>query len=119
MIPLKVTGFANALGTVTARLEVNVPAPPNVNAPVFVTSPNVTVPPNEKPFAITRAVAESLESTPPVIVTTPVPKPELFPTRTVPDPIVTPPENVFTPLNVKIPVPLCINDPPTPLITPL
>jgi hypothetical protein len=113
--PLNIT----ALGTVTVVLAVNVPAPLSVNAPVFVPSPSVTNPPNEYPFVKVRAVAESLESPPPVIVSAPVPNPALFPTRTVPDPIVTPPENVFAPLNAKIPVPLCTNDPPTPLITPL
>jgi hypothetical protein len=41
--PLNVT----TLGVVTVALDVNVPAPPNVNAPLFVTSPTVTAPPSE------------------------------------------------------------------------
>jgi hypothetical protein len=107
------------LGVVTVVFAVSVPTPLIVNAPVFVKSPTVTLPPIEYPFAIVRAVVESLDNTPPVIVTGPVPNPALFPTLTVPDPIVTPPVNVFVPLNVKIPVPPCTTDPPTPLITPL
>jgi hypothetical protein len=65
------------------------------------------------------AVPEELESVPPVIVNPPVPNADTFPTRTVPDPMDTPPVNVFAPLNVKIPVPPLTNEPPAPLITPL
>jgi hypothetical protein len=65
------------------------------------------------------AVPEELESVPPVIERGPVPNAEAFPTRTVPDPIVTPPENVFTPLSVNAPLPPCTSDPPTPVIAPL
>jgi hypothetical protein len=113
--PLKTT----TLGVVTVVFAVNAPTPLSVSPPVFVASPSVNAPPNEYPFVIVRAVVESLESVPPVIVNNPVPNPALFPTRTVPVPSVTPPVNVFVPLNVKIPDPLCTNPPPVPLITPL
>jgi hypothetical protein len=107
------------LGVVTVEFAVNAPTPPRVSSPVFVPSPSVTAPPNEYPFVIVRAVVESLERVPPVIINVPVPNPALFPTLTVPDPIVTPPVNVFVPLNVSTPVPPCTNEPPVPLITPL
>jgi hypothetical protein len=51
MPPLSITGFVTALGIVNPRFDVSVPAPLNVNAPLFATSPNVTEPPNEYPFA--------------------------------------------------------------------
>jgi hypothetical protein len=113
--PLKTT----PLGVVTVVFDVSVPVPPIVKTPVFVPSPSVTNPPTEYTFASVRAVVESLERIPAVIVSVPVPNPALFPTRTVPDPIVTPPVKVFVPLSVKTPVPPCTNAPPAPLITPL
>jgi hypothetical protein len=74
--PLKIT----ALGTVTVVFAVNVPAPLNVNAPVFVPSPNVNAPPTEYAFVKVYAVAEELDSTPPVITSGPVPNADAFPT---------------------------------------
>jgi hypothetical protein len=113
--PLRATG----LGVVNVVLPVSVPPPLKVNAPLFVASPIVTATPSEYPFDIVRAVAESLESAPAVIVSNPVPNAALLPTRTVPELTVTPPENVFVPLNVKTPAPLCTSAPPNPLTTPL
>jgi hypothetical protein len=107
------------LSVVNVVLPVSVPPPLKVNAPLFVASPIVTAPPNEYPFVNVRAVAESLERAPAVIVSDPVPSAALLPTRTVPELTVTPPENVFAPLNVKTPAPLCTSAPPNPLTTPL
>jgi hypothetical protein len=107
------------LGVVSVTFDVNVPAPLSVNAPLFVPSPIVIVPPSEYPFAIEYAVVEALDKVPAVIVKVPVPNAALLPTRTAPDPIVTPPVNVFAPLNTNVPVPPLTKEPPVPLITPL
>jgi hypothetical protein len=107
------------LGVVSVTFDVNAPAPLSVNDPLFVASPIVIVPPSEYPFAIEYAVVDALDKVPAVIVKVPVPNAALLPTRTAPDPIVTPPVNVFTPLNTKLPVPPRTKDPPVPLITPL
>jgi hypothetical protein len=113
--PPRTTPLAAA---VNVAFAVNVPFPTSANVPLFVTSPNVTAPPNEYPFVKVRAVVESLESAPAVIVSNPVPNAALLPTRTVPELTVTPPENVFAPLNVKVPVPFFTNEPPAPPINP-
>ena len=57
------------------------PAPPNVNAPLFVKLPNVTFAPMVKPFANVRAVNESLETVTPemFIVNKPLPSPVSLP----------------------------------------
>jgi hypothetical protein len=68
--PLSVT----ALGAVNVVFAVNVPEPPNVNAPLFVVSPNVTDPFNEKSFAKERTPVELLETIAPLLMETdPVP----------------------------------------------
>jgi hypothetical protein len=114
--PLNVT----ALGFVSAKLDVKDPLPLNVSNPVFVGSPKVTLPPKDTSFVNGRTVAESLESVVPVVmVSKPVPKPALFPTRKMPALNVTPPVKVFAPLSVKVPAPLATNPPPVPLITTL
>jgi hypothetical protein len=110
-----------ALGFVIETFDASAPRFVKINAPVLVVSPNVNVPDNEYPFANVRSfagVTPLLMSVPPVMVKVPAPNPELFPTRTVPELMETPPLNVFTPLNVVAPVPARTN-PPDPLIAPL
>jgi hypothetical protein len=70
-------------------------------------------------LASVRAVVESLETVPPLIVNTPLPNAVALPTRTVPALTVAPPVKVFAPLNVKIPVPFFTSEPPAPLMMPL
>jgi hypothetical protein len=70
--PLKAT----ALDTVTDEALATLPAPENVNAPLFATSPSTTVPPNDNPFVSVRAVVESLETVPPMTDNAPDPRAE-------------------------------------------
>jgi hypothetical protein len=96
--PPNTTGLnvANVVGAVS------VPAPLNVNTPLFVTSPNVTeLPPREYAFEKVLATVESpLTVAPAFIVTNPAPKAVLFPTTTTPALITIPPLNVFPADNV-------------------
>jgi hypothetical protein len=118
-LPLTTPFQFTALATVTVAFAVIAPAPPNVSAPLFVPSPNVTFAPIENAFPSVRAVTESLERTPPLIVNVPVPSAVSWPTRSVPDVNVTPPVNVFAPLNVKIDEPAFVSTNAPPPTTPL
>jgi hypothetical protein len=104
-----------SLAAVNDTAVVIVPAPPNVNSPFFDASPNVTEPPIEIAFANKRGVVPSLESTPPLIVTVPVPNAASFPTERFPAPTVVPPLYVLAPLSVSDPTPTFVNAyaPPT------
>jgi hypothetical protein len=62
-LPLTTPFQFTALDTVTVEFAVIAPAPPNVSAPLFVASPNVTFAPIENALPSVRAVAESLETT--------------------------------------------------------
>jgi hypothetical protein len=118
-LPLTTPFQFTALATVTVAFAVIAPAPPNVSAPLFVPSPNVTFAPIENPFPSVRAVAESLETTTPAvfIVNVPVPSAASSPKRSVPAVTVTPPVNVFAPLRVSTDAPAFVKVPP-PLTTP-
>jgi hypothetical protein len=118
-LPLTTPFQFTALATVTVAFAVIAPAPPNVSAPLFVGSPNVTFAPIENPFPSVRAVAESLETTTPAvfIVNVPVPSAASSPKRSVPAVTVTPPVNVFAPLRVSTDAPAFVKVPP-PLTTP-
>jgi hypothetical protein len=120
-LPLTTPFQFTALATVTVAFAVIAPAPPNVSAPLFVPSPNVTFAPIENPFPSVRAVAESLDTTTPAVlnVNVPVPSAVSWPTRSVPDVNVTPPVNVFAPLNVKIDEPAFVSTNAPPPTTPL
>jgi hypothetical protein len=71
--PPKTPPNTTPLATVNVVAAVTVPAPPNVNTPLFVASPNVTVPPNEIPFTNVRAVVPSLDTPPPLTTNVPPP----------------------------------------------
>jgi hypothetical protein len=109
---------------VAALATVNVVSPPNatfplkVSAPLFVASPNPSVPLIANSFARLRAVALSLEIRPPLKVTVPVPSAALSPTWIAPSLSVTPPPNVFAPLIVNTALPVFTSE-PAPLINPL
>jgi hypothetical protein len=74
-LPLTTPFQFTALATVTVAFAVIAPAPPNVSAPLFVPSPNVTFAPIENPFPSVRAVAESLDTTTPAVLNVNVPVP--------------------------------------------
>jgi hypothetical protein len=74
-LPLTTPFQFTALATVTVAFAVIAPAPPNVSAPLFVPSPNVTFAPIENPFPSVRAVAESLDTTTPAAFSVNVPVP--------------------------------------------
>jgi hypothetical protein len=122
-LPLTTPFQFTALATVTVEAAVSAPAPPNVNAPFneSVASPNVTFAPIENPFANVRAAVESLETTTPAVfnVKDPPPSPPSLPIRNVPAVTVTPPVNVFAPLNVSTEAPDFVNDTAPPPIAPL
>jgi hypothetical protein len=120
-LPLTTPFQFTALATVTVAFAVIAPVPPNVNAPLFGTFPNVTFAPIVNPFPSARAVAESLETTTLAVfnVNNPLPSPASLPIRNVPPVTVTPPEKMFAPLNVKIDAPAFVNETAPPPITPL
>jgi hypothetical protein len=74
-LPLTTPFQLTALATVTVAFAVIAPAPPNVSAPLFVESPNVTSAPIENALPIVRAVTESLETTTPAVFNVNVPVP--------------------------------------------
>jgi hypothetical protein len=106
-LPLTTPFQFTALATVTVEFAVIAPVPPNVNAPLFVPSPSVTFAPIVNPFPNARAVPESLETTTLAVfnVNNPLPSPASLPIRNVPAVSVTPPVNVFAPLNVNTDAP--------------
>jgi hypothetical protein len=104
-----------SLAVVNVVFPVSVPTPPNVSVPLFVTSPIVTVPPSVSPFvANVRALVPSLETVPPLITNVPPPNAPLFPKYNAPAVTVTPPLNVFAPLNVNAPAPDFVTPNPPP-----
>jgi hypothetical protein len=82
-LPLTTPFQFTALDTVTVEFAVIAPVLPNVNAPLFVPSPNVIFAPIVKAFPNVRAVAESLETTTLAVfnVNVPVPSAASSPTR--------------------------------------
>jgi hypothetical protein len=104
-----------SLAVVNVVFPVSVPTPPNVSVPLFVPSPIVTVPPSVSPFvANVRALVPSLETVPPLITNVPPPNAPLFPKYNAPAVTVTPPLNVFAPLNVSAPAPDFVTPNPPP-----
>jgi hypothetical protein len=87
-----------------------VPAPLNVNTPVFAASPKETDPPIDNAFTIVRPAVESLDTVPPANVNDPVPNAALSPTRTAPAVNTAPPLNVFGPPSVNAPTPAFVNE---------
>ena len=71
--PLTTPFKATALSTVSATLEARVTAPPIVRVPAFATLPNPSVPESVSALLKLRAVAESLETRPPLITIAPIP----------------------------------------------
>jgi hypothetical protein len=118
--PPEIDPFSTSgLATFSVVFDVNTPFPPNVKPPVnVVVAPIFSVPPNEKPFASTRAAVEELVSVPAVITNAPLPSAASSPTRTVPAVIVTPPLKLFAPPNTKIPDPAFDTENAPPEITP-
>jgi hypothetical protein len=82
-LPLTTPFQFTALGTVTVEFAVIAPVPPNVKAPLFVTSPSVIFAPIVKAFPSARAVPESLETTTLAVfsVNNPLPNAASFPIR--------------------------------------
>jgi hypothetical protein len=117
-LPPNAPARTTPLAVVKVVADVSTPSPANVNIPLFVASPNVTIPPNEIPFAIVRATVPSLATVPPKTASVPVPNALLFPMFTIPALTKTPPLNVFAPLKTSDPLPVFVN-PPEPVITPL
>jgi hypothetical protein len=119
-LPLTTPFQFTALATVTVAFAVIAPAPPNVSAPLFVPSPNVTFAPIENPFPSVRAVTESLETTTLAVfnVSVPLPSASSSPTHTFPAPTVTPPLKVLAPPSVRTPAPSFVSENP-PEIDPL
>jgi hypothetical protein len=89
--PLTTPSRFTELAAFTVEFAVSTPSPPNVSAPFFTTSPNVTVPPNEIPFAKVRAVTPSLDTVPPLNVSNPLPNAPSPPTYNAPALTVVPP----------------------------
>jgi hypothetical protein len=120
-LPLTTPFQFTALATVTVEFAVIAPVPPNVNEPLFVTSPSVTFAPIVNPFPNARAVVESLETTTLAVfnVNNPLPSPASLPIRNVPPVTVTPPVNVFAPLSTRGCAPAFVNETAPPPITPL
>jgi hypothetical protein len=116
--PLTTPLIVAALATVKVVSLPNATFPLNVNAPLFVASPNPNVPLIANSFARLRAVALSLEIRPPLKVTVPVPSAALSPNWIAPSLSVTPPPNVFAPLIVNTALPVFTRL-PTPLMSPL
>jgi hypothetical protein len=110
--------------SVAALATVNVVSPPNatfplkVSAPLFVASPNPSVPLIANSFARLRAVALSLEIRPALKVTVPVPNAALSPTWIAPSLKVTPPLKLFEPVIVNTALPVFTRL-PAPLMSPL
>jgi hypothetical protein len=107
-----------ALATVNVVAAPSATFPLKVSAPLLVASPKPSVPIIANSFASVRAVAESLETRPPLKVTVPVPSAALSPTWIAPSLKVTPPPNVFARLSVNTALPVFTRL-PAPLMSPL
>ena len=105
------------LSTLSVVSEASATPPLKVKVPPSTASPKPRIPLITNSFPMARSAPCTPASVPPLNVTNPVPRAELFPSESTPALKSTPPSNVFTPVKAKTDQPFFTSI-PDPLITP-